>query len=314
MKLHEAITLFVNHLEVERTPATARGYHGALMNFCRYMHNPPILQITPEHVVNYLRESIELGWKKNSLTGVSISLRKFFEYWARKDYPVLNYQLLPIINKVGVEPRSATDDSIQKLLAQCEGGRIYDIRNRAIILLLLDTGMRNGELCSMGMDLLQKVEVDNGQYSYVIKTEKNRGSRPHRRVFWYEEANDALNKWLEMRAEFVKTNDVRDIDALFIGVGGNKSFNRYLGFRVNPYTVGLMFRRLSKQAGIPTVNPHSLRHLFGNTAAEQGMNNSNISDLMGHISLESSFAYTHLKGKQLGNAHKKMKRGSLPLN
>lgn len=307
MRLHEAITLFVNQLEVERSEATARGYHGALLQFCRYMHNPPIMQITPEHVVAYLKESIELGWKRNSLTAVSMALRKFFEYWGRKGYPVLNYQILPIIGKVGVEPKVANEENIAKLLQQCEGDRIYDVRNRAIIFLLKDTGMRNGELCSINMEALEKVEIDNGQYSCIIKTEKNRGSKPYRRVFWYEEANDALNKWLLLRAEFVRIYPPPDSSALFLGVGGLKWQSANIGHRVNPSVVGKMLKIYSQQAGIPIVNAHSLRHLFGNTAAEQGLNNSNISDLMGHASLSSSFTYTHLKDKQLAKVARKLK-------
>lgn len=306
MRLNEAIVLFQKQVEVERTKITAKGYAGALMQFCRYMRNPLIMQITPEHVVEYLRESLNLGWKKNSLVGTSMALRKFFEYWNRKGYPVLNYQVLPIVQKEGVEPKVAAPDSIEKILRQCAGNSIYDVRNRAIVMLLLDTGARNGELCSMGMDITDKAEMQDGQYSYVVKTEKAaRSSKPVRRIFWYQEANDALNRWLLLRAEFTRMFDVKDPEALFIGI---KQSHKEIGRRMTPYSLGLMLRDISRKAGIPTVNAHSLRHLFGNSAAEQGLNNSNISDLMGHASLSSSFVYTHLKGKQLGEAHKKLKK------
>ena len=272
------------------------------------MRNPLITQVTPEHVTAYIRDSLELGWKRNSLVPASMAIKKFFEFWKRRGYPVLDYQILPVVRKEGVEPRVATPEVVGKVLEQCEGRDIYSVRNRALLMMLMDTGMRNGELCSMNMDVVEKAELHEGQYSHVIRTEKNRGSKPFRRVFWYEEANNALNQWISLREEFVKMFPVKDEDALFIGT----KMSHGLGYRMTPFTVGVVLRKLSVKAGVPTLNAHSLRHYFGMQAAEAGANNSNISDLMGHATLNSSFVYTHLKGKQLGAVHKKVKGKSYP--
>jgi len=158
MRLSQAINNFRDHLSVERSDATTKGYYGDLMRFCLYMHDPLITQVHAEHVTAYLKESLALGWKRNSLVATSMALRKFFEYWKRKNYSVLDYQQLPVIQREGVEPRVATEDVFRKVLEQCTGTSIYEVRNRAILLLLADTGMRNGELCSMNIDVVEKVE------------------------------------------------------------------------------------------------------------------------------------------------------------
>src|SRR3989344_534920 len=313
MPLNEAIKIYIDHMTAEhKSSATIKGYGGALMQFCLYLRNPLINLVTPDEVDLYFKQRKELGWKRNSMVVPSMALRKFFEYWRRKGHPVLDYQMLPIIHKEGTEPRVASQESLTKVIAQCEGESLYDVRNRAIILMISDTGMRNGELCSMNVvDIMDKCEVmeENGvkQYSHVIRTEKARSSRnPHRRVFWYEEAHAALSKWLEKRGEYTHLFPPRHPEALFIST---KDSHGKVGSRMTPFTVGLVLRRLSEKAGIPTVNAHSVRHKFGNDAADADMNNTKISELMGHAELSSSFVYTHLRGKQLGSAHRDMREG-----
>jgi site-specific recombinase XerD len=311
MLLSESIKIYIDHMTAEhKSAATIKGYGGALMQFCLYLRNPLINLVTTDEVDLYFKQRAELGWKRNSMVVPAMALKKFFEYWRRKGYPVLDYEMLPIIHKEGTEPRVASQESLTKVLAQCEGESLYDVRNRAIILMISDTGMRNGELCSMNVvDVTEKCEVaeENGvkQYACVIRTEKARTSRnPHRRVFWYEEAHTALSKWLEKRGEYTHLFPPRHPEALFIST---KDSHGKVGSRMTPFTVGLVLRRLSERAGIETVNAHSVRHKFGGDSADNGLNNSNISDLMGHASMTSSFVYTHLRGKSLAAAHRKVK-------
>jgi integrase/recombinase XerC len=314
MLLSEAIKIYIDHLKAEqKSSATMKGYHGHLMLFCLYARNPLIQLVTSDQIDLYFKERSELGWKRNSMVAPAMALRKFFEYWRRKGYPVLDYQMLPVIHNESVEPRVASQESLDKILAECARDDIYDVRNRAIVLLLADTGMRNGELCSLEVHIKERCELTetNGvkQYSCVIRSEKRRGAKgSHRRIFWYEEAQAALEKWLKVRSEYARLFPPRHPEALFISTRNSHGIT---GTRMTPFTVGLMFRDLSAKAGIPTVNPHSLRHKFGNDAAEAGANNSNISDLMGHAHLESSFVYTHLRGKQLGEAHRRVKKNNM---
>jgi len=313
MLMSEAIKIYTDHMKAEhKTRSTVYGYEAALKFFCLYARNPLIQLVTVDQIDLYFKERAELGWKRNSFVAPAMAMRKFFEYWKRKGYPVLDYQILPVVHKEGVEPRVASQESLKKVLEQCAGEDLYDIRNRAIVLLLADTGMRAGELCSMDLNVMSKYEVAeaNGikQFSCVIRSEKRRASQiSHRRIFWYDRAQIALEKWTEAREKYAKLLPLRHPEALFISI---KDSHGKVGSRMNSTTVGVMFRDLSVQAGIPTVNPHSLRHKFGNDAAEAGANNSNISDLMGHASLTSSFVYTHLRGKQLGEAHRRVKKNT----
>lgn len=300
MRISKALNLFEEQSAIMNADATVRGQIGDLKRFCIYMRDPLITQVTSDHVVAYLRAHLDLGWKRDSLMSTSLALRKFFEFWKRRGYPVLDWQILPLIKKEGALQRVAATESLQKLLGVCGGSDIYSVRNNSMIRMLADTGMRNGEMCSMNVELLEKVQRNGNQYAAIIRTEKRKGVLGYRRVFWYQETHDALLKWLSFRTEFVKMFAVAEPEALYFSV---RETHGKVGQRVSPNMVGVTLKKLSHEAGIPTVNPHSLRHLFGNTAAAAGLNNSNISDLMGHAKMESSFVYTHLNGAQLGNAH-----------
>jgi integrase/recombinase XerC len=322
MRFTDAIKVFEKYSSINNAEATVRGATGDLKRFCIYMHDPLIMEVQLDHIVEYLRVHIDMGWKRDSLMPLSIALRKFFEYWSRKGYAVVDWQSIPLIKKRDGKHRVASPETLQKLLDACSGPDIYSVRDNAMLRLLASTGMRAGELCSMNLsDVTDKLQIDEHmeidaetmqqkmvkQYSTIIKTEKRKGILAYRRVFWYAETQEAIEKWIHQRAEFMKIFPAKEGhgDALFTTVGTSGGALNW-GRRVHPNNLIIVFGRISGRAGIPRVNPHSLRHLFGNTAAQQGLNNSNISDLMGHSHLESSFVYTHLHGTQLGKAHKQV--------
>ncbi len=56
-----------------------------------------------------------------------------------------------------------------------------------------------------------------------------------------------------------------------------------------------LFRIYSKKAGVD-INPHMLRHMLGRDMAENGANEHNISNVLGHSRLDSSRIYTMLFG------------------
>lgn len=310
MRFNEAISTYTKYKRLEREAKTLQGYEHALLNFCLYVGNPLITQVTIDQVVGYVNEMKELGWKQNTIMCKCVCFRGFFKFWAQKGYPVLNYELIPHVKQEKVLPRVAEKWQIEKLVEVSGGSDPYNIRGVALIKLLVDTGARVGEICSIDMDIdTESYNLVNGvkQWQYIIKTKKVRSnnfgsSKPFRRIFWYEDTNNVLKRWIKARESL----DIKDKEALFVGV---KTWRK--GGRMNSYNVGLAFRRLSKRAGLEEhVNPHSIRHMFGNELGNANVNNSIISDLMGHGSLSSSHVYTHLKSPQLSRAHVRFKKRS----
>lgn len=293
MRLNEAIDLvFVQGGGLREKADTIRGYENNARLFCLYAHNPEIELVTAPQIEIYLKENEEIGFKRNSLIHRAAALRRLFRSLKRRGYKVLDPDDIIIPKKEFRQPRVATDEQIGKVLELLPADSIdlKTIRNRAMLLFLRDTGMRVGEMVSIN---LKDIDLDSKRT--LIKTEKSRGMRPVRGAFWYDECGEALNQWLKVRAKMMKTiRGLGDPGALFVSVNGWQS-----GYRLTNSGVEIAFRKLSKAACVPTLNPHSLRHRKGHILAQSGANNSIISGVLGHSSLSSSYVYTMLNDREL---------------
>jgi integrase/recombinase XerC len=313
MLLSQAIKIFVQSKHLEKETSTVNGYEQKMLELCVFLRNPELNKVSEADILEFLTLSRETGrWKQNTLMGVSSCFRQFFEYWSVRDRDVLNPKQIPRIKKEYTVPKVADPVLVEKMIAICDPEDPYDIRNEAIIRLLRDSGMRVGELCSMDIDINVRrpilVPIDPmdrrskkvKQYSHIIKNKKSRGRSPFRKVYWYSQTNDALKRWLKARSTIKR---IRDRNALFVGVKTWKA-----GHRMDSYNVSLVFRRLCKRARIRNVNPHSLRHLFGNTLGYNQASAYTVADLMGHASIASSQVYTHLTNAQTSKVHAQFSR------
>src|ERR1041385_4442802 len=226
MKLHEAIKEFVElkKLKGHRSGKTAVRYESALRIFCLCMQNPNLEDIEFQHVMWYLNELEQLGWKPNGINLIGLALRKFFEFCTLRKYPVaFNEVLIPLKEKTFNIPRVTGIDTFKKLLAQIPEGTndSHHLRNRAILLLLWDTGVRTGELMSLDIS-----DLDLSGRTALIKTEKSRGRRPVRQIFWTEETHKHILRWLDKLKELKKQFTFADNDALFVSISKTSQQSR----------------------------------------------------------------------------------------
>lgn len=228
-----------------------------------------------------------------------MALKKFFEFYQHQGFKVVDPFLIPIPSKQFKLPRVVNEDEYQKLLSIIpRNNDPRHIRNRAIINMLWDTGARNGEIMSLNVE-----QINTKEKKAIILTEKSQGLKPVRQLMWTEETNDNLIKWLAKRKHLEKRFPFEEPNALFISVVSHQ-----IGKRFSIRGVGEMLRRYSNRAQIPYTNAHSYRHHFGHELAKKGANNSIISNLMGHSSLQSSFTYTLLSGQEMEQEYTKFKR------
>jgi integrase/recombinase XerC len=301
MKLSEAIQQFVSLREAkgDRARKTAARYLSVLRMFCVCMHDPEVEELDVEHVLWYLTEMERMGWKPNGRNLAALGLRKFFEYCNMRGYAVFNEQLIPIPERKTNIPRVADQKMFDKLIYQIpkKSNRPNHLRNRALVMLLWDSGARSGELCSLDTEDLQFSKDFSG--SAVIKTEKSRGRRPIRQIFWTAKTGKALKEWIRKKEALQKQFTFADPEALFITIvkcpqapiRGRRMVNR---------SVCEVMRMLSNQAGLPTViNAHRARHAMGRDAAKTLRSDTAVANILGHSNVESSYIYTMTWGEDL---------------
>jgi integrase/recombinase XerD len=163
---------------------------------------------------------------------------------------------------------------------QCDHERAMAIRDRAIVLLLLDTGMRATELCELA---LRQVDVRNRQVTVFGKGTKERclplGPR----------TSAALHRYvLESR------RDARVNERVFVSLDGTDLTRNGL-LRI--------IYRLGEAAGVEDAHPHRFRHTMAIEYLRNGGNERTLQEVLGHESLEMLRTYTRIAQTDVRNGH-----------
>lgn len=267
-----------------------------LRQMALFFRDADIEDVKVNDIVEYFGLMQKLGWDQNSFIPRAMAIRKFFEYFTHAGLKVMNPWLVPVPQKDYKIARVANDDDYKKLTGSIPNpsNDPRHIRNRAIISLLWDTGARNGEICSLNVSDLDLVKM-----KALIKTEKSKGMRPVREIFWTGSTNTHIKRWLKKREALSGKMYFLEKDALFIAC-----CNQQAGNRMNIKGVGEMLRQYCNRAKLPHMNAHSFRHRMGHHIVKQGGSNSDISNILGHSSLASSFIYTQMTNVELQERYK----------
>lgn len=168
-----------------------------------------------------------------------------------------------------------SDDEIDKLLTCLSGSDWLTIRNRLIVVLMLDSGLRLNEVVTLRRSCVHLAD------RYLIVTGKGDKQRV---VPFGDFTARTLNDYL------LATDHARSSDTLLIKVS-----EIHCGFDgITQATIKNMFRRLKVRSGIPRLYPHLLRHTFATRYLENGGNIYSLQQILGHSSLEMVKKYLHL--------------------
>jgi len=164
-------------------------------------------------------------------------------------------------------PKGVDYEDVFNLAESIEGDRLADLRDRAMVLFLADTGARVGGMCG-----LQLGDLDL-QTRTAHVTEKDGRPRP---LFFTQVTAQALQTWLEARPE--------DRGPwVFVGLG-----NRSKG-ALRPDSVARILRERAESAGIEgRVNPHAFRHGFAREFLLNGGNLATLADILGHSNVQTT--------------------------
>ncbi|HUC88461.1 MAG TPA: tyrosine-type recombinase/integrase [Candidatus Paceibacterota bacterium] len=298
MKLTQAIEEFKNWRGFKVTGHTVVRYDSALRIFCLTIGDVEIEQIQIQHVLHYLKQMELLGWKRNGVNIVALALRKFFEFYNLQGYRCLNESLIPLPKKEFNIPRVANEKDFNKLVKSIPRDRdSVNIRNLALVHMVWDTWARSGEIISLDGDDLQ-FNKDGSGFA-TIKTEKSRGKRPIREIFWTAQTNKYLKAWLKEKERIQDQMVFEDVGAVFISIRKCGPYD-VRGKRMTNRGVCEVFRTISNRAGLPSIfNAHSARHYGGRKIIKDGGASADVTNILGHSNLESSQFYTMMWGNDL---------------
>jgi integrase/recombinase XerD len=221
-----------------------------------------------EDLCAFIEQEQDRGLKPASVRCRIDALYAFIGFWVNRE--VLSPDLLKRKLHVKVPdslPRAIDPEDIRGLLAV-----IRHPRDRAMVLVLLRTGLRIGELLNT---TLSDVNFSEKRIE-IFETQKNRVGRV---VYLAEDACQALEHWLKVRR--------RKTELIFSGQGG-----RPLSYEV----ARSRFVMLLEKAGLGDkgYTLHCLRHTFASELLNAGMRLECLQQLLGHSSVEMTRRYARL--------------------
>jgi len=218
------------------------------------------------------------------------SLRTYYRYLIEMDKPV------PVppdaIKMVKMDRKHGQVAELHQLVTLIESPQQFEpdplvgLRNRAMLEVLLASGMRISELVS-----LNRTQIDETGRIFV----RGKG-RKERFVYLTDRALSWVNKYMETRTDTAP--------ALFVPYRGSRAGTSVRRISTNYLQAKIKQYREKLRINVPT-SAHSLRHGFATYLAESGANPAAIQVLLGHESLDTTTRYVHASDKFAEETHKK---------
>ena len=274
----DILNKFISSKEIEGCSTRTLNYYKDNIIKILDTINLPIDEITTEILRNYLAD-----YKSNSKAGmvtidnIRRTLSSFFTWLENEDYIVKS----PVrrIHKVKTTRRvkeTLTDENLEKLRDTCS-----NVRDLAILELLISTGMRVGEITRLNIS-----DMNFQERSCIVLGKGN----SEREVYFSAKSKMYIKKYLEMRTD--------NNEALFVSL--IKPYNR-LGIS----GIEILIRNLGKEANINKVHPHKFRRTMATMAIDKGMPIEQVQKLLSHIKIDTTMEYAMVNQSNVKNSHRK---------
>lgn len=239
----------------------------------------------------------EKGLANTTIRIYMTAINEYYTFLKRNDMIKISKKYLPFRKELGIAankkkysftlPESLSADEVNCMISACT-----NYRDKAIIITMVSTGLRLGELSTLTINALdfathtvhlrhQYLDLENG----VLKTGERelKGSA----VMF-----NAIQKYL-----ILERSRVAKCDNLFVTLKGRN--NKPAGYPLKEDSLKTFFTRLRRKTGIRNCHAHILRHTFASMFLASKDKNDKITvamlqKLMGHKSINTTMIYTHL--------------------
>lgn len=284
---------FLAYLKAERnySPLTVRKYADSLMAFQRFFQgldsnlqwNTIDASIVREWVVYMLDEE-----HKNISTvnyGGLSPLRTFYKYLLRMGWVTANPMEKVVSPKIPkLLPSFVKEGNMDRLLdLMAEDGSYRGIRDRLVVMMFYETGIRRAELIS-----LKDADVDTRAMNLKVTGKRNK----QRVIPFGEELRGEIEKYRALRSETVPGKPT-----LFFTTETGEPMSEYKVTQIVKANLSLVTQQQKR-------SPHVLRHTFATVMLNHEADLGSIQRLLGHKNLATTEIYTHLSFEDLKNVYK----------
>ena len=237
-----------------------------------------VCDIVTNDIRCYLAEQQEQrGLSKVTIDNLRRIYSSFFSWLEDEDY--ITKSPVRRIHKVRTDAlvkEVLTDENIEVLRDSCQ-----ELRDIAMIDLLLSTGMRVGELVKINRE-----DIDFQERQCIVFGKGNK----EREVYFNARTKIHLKKYLEQRTD---TNP-----ALFVSLHEPHT-------RLTISGVEVRLRQLGKRVNLNKVHPHKFRRTLATMAIDKGMPIEQVQKMLGHVKIDTTLHYAMVNQTNVKIAHRK---------
>lgn len=217
------------------------------------------------------------GLSKVTIDNLRRIYSSFFSWLEDEDY--ITKSPVRRIHKVRTDAlvkEVMTDENIEVLRDSCQ-----ELRDVAIIDLLISTGMRVGELVKINRE-----DIDFQERQCVVFGKGNK----EREVYFNARTKIHLKKYLEQRTD--------SNPALFVSLKKPHT-------RLTISGVEVRLRQLGKKVNLNKVHPHKFRRTLATMAIDKGMPIEQVQKMLGHVKIDTTLHYAMVNQTNVKIAHRK---------
>lgn len=274
--LNEACQKFLEHKELSGlSQRTIEDYRNFIHIFFLYIDsNIPLESLTEEIVKKCIRKILKRSLAQTTKSTYIRNIRIIL-CWIDTEYRLsFSPRKIPIPKRSRRSVRPLNDAEIEFLFSSIKASPLWiQARNKAMIALMLDSGIRQGEVCGL---LKKNIDTDKMLMKVTGKGAKDR---------FVPLGNIAFS----MIKDYLNMCPYKDSDYVFLGRSGNQ---------ITANSVKIFMNELKHQTGLD-LSSHKLRHNFAtnfciDSLLENGSTNTaDLSVLLGHESVETTKIYEH---------------------
>jgi site-specific recombinase XerD len=316
LTISQAISAYLDSVQLARSQNTARTYKNALTKFQRVLKEfwldpdtSPATKLTEDAIswmASYLK-NFSAPTERLYLTAVA----GFYEYVAAERLAEINLPRLRMLirqraRRPGIRLPQFPSEDIQRVLEFIETAtehmfedgsvKLRALRDRAFLITLADTGLRVHEACN-----LRRGDVDwnEGRAVVVGKGDKQAVVR------FSSRALDSLRDYLSARSRFDGASN-RPLTALPLFARHDKG----AGKKIKPISTATgrnivkdRVRQALGEDAVGTITPHSFRHYFVTTVLRASGNLKLAQELARHSNIQVTQRYAHLSDDELDKGY-----------
>ncbi|MCD5385215.1 tyrosine-type recombinase/integrase [Candidatus Gracilibacteria bacterium] len=301
MLFNQAHLKFLNYLEVikNKSPRTIEQYNRHLEKFQSFLIDSKndITKFKVQDITLEISENFRSYlYEKNRTISIKtanaymITLRSFLKFLEKKGFKSLSATSIDLIKAEERHVEFLGEEELERLFKTPDTNTIIGTRDLAIMECIYSTGLRISELTALN---ISDINLKRKEFAVRGKGKKIRV------VYLTKHAAKLIENYLEKRTDHFSPLFIRH----------NIKHNNILEdekVRLTRFFITNMVKKYAQKAFIlKNISAHTLRHSFATTLLSNGADLRAIQEMLGHASITTTQAYTHVTNKKLKEVHTK---------